>query len=331
MSLHFETDYFRSYTENNRPGSDGLTYGVSRDISSDAGEDSNAGYHTVASTFPELSPTVEGILGEHASNMSFLTGLATYDKRAFTSTISKASPGAHENFSPASSHLNHTGAGGQHVPGSVCTKVGGQCTACGSSMGVCDLADFRMEDGVSPVGALPDQGQVWTWQADGNHDDRASQQDRRSAQQTEAHAAKNGRPKPLHKHSSETSTKSSKQRSNTVNRNSRAAHCDAERRYRKNLSDQIEMLRDQLPPSAQGPYMSEDLEDCAHTKSLSKASVVSAAITYIKSLETRHAQVLAKTDLMAKEIVALRSIIRCEDCSLLQHFAQICMDSQVTA
>jgi hypothetical protein len=92
-------------------------------------------------------------------------------------------------------------------------------------------------------------------------------------------------------------------------------HSLVERRYRNHLNGQIEALRLVVPSVRDDVDVPDGEDSSVSLRPASKADILSAAITHIKSLESDKARLLYLNNKLHEQVEALQKLVECEDCS----------------
>jgi hypothetical protein len=93
----------------------------------------------------------------------------------------------------------------------------------------------------------------------------------------------------------------------------RVPHSLVERRYRNHLNDQIEALRLVVPLVRDDANVPNVEDSSVPLRPVSKAEVVSAATTYIESLESDKARLLGLVDKLREQVNGLQKLVKCDD------------------
>jgi Helix-loop-helix DNA-binding domain len=110
----------------------------------------------------------------------------------------------------------------------------------------------------------------------------------------------------------------------------RLPHNQVERKYRESLNTQLDSLRRVVPALQQSPRVCDgaDIEDLPAPSKPSKAVVLASATAYIKQMEKEKKQLADENTLLRTRIKALQSLVKCEDCSLMQYVMDLKLHNQ---
>ena len=101
----------------------------------------------------------------------------------------------------------------------------------------------------------------------------------------------------------------------------KASHCQVERKYRENLNTKFETLRQAIPsmqsPSGDTSIDGRDFDDLSGPVKPRKADVLSNATDYVKQMEEKNRVMANEIDSLRSKITAMKTLIKCENCWLL--------------
>ncbi|KAF2435925.1 hypothetical protein EJ08DRAFT_645594 [Tothia fuscella] len=101
----------------------------------------------------------------------------------------------------------------------------------------------------------------------------------------------------------------------------RIPHNEVERKYRDSVNNQMECLQRVVPVLQPTSRICDgaDIEDLPVPSKPSKAVILASATSYIKQLEREKKEQKEQNELLQARVKALQTLVKCDDCSLMQY------------